>query len=140
MLYGCYIHLRRLRTIWIVQLCCVFKEDNLHVLGWSSVWFVKNFNIGMFSDTINKIDVKLWMMGLHIQLYHFITLLVTLTLFQGHSSVKQFLQKMLCSYSIKLKLCRIKKYIKKVMKIPLFFFFNFCTYLRKFFDVFLDLT
>ena len=42
-----------------MQLWCVFKEDNLHVLGWSSVWFVKNFNIGMFSDTINKIDVKL---------------------------------------------------------------------------------
>ena len=51
----------------------------------------ENSNIGIFfSDTINVIDVKFCMMVLHIELYLFITLSVTLTLFKGHSSVKQF--------------------------------------------------
>ena len=40
--------------------------------------------------TIYVIDVKLCMMVLHIEFYLFATLLVTLTLFQGHSSIKQF--------------------------------------------------
>ena len=53
-------------------------------------WLVENFNIGIFSDTINVINVKLCMMVLHIELNLFIILLVTLTLFQDHSSVKQF--------------------------------------------------
>ena len=52
--------------------------------------FVKNFNIGIFSDTVNVMNVKLYMMVLHIELYLFITLSVTLMLFQGHSNVKQF--------------------------------------------------
>ena len=57
------------------------------------------------------------MMVLHSELYLFITLSVTLTLFQGHSNVKQFVLKILCSYLIKLKLCRIVKYTKQVMNI-----------------------
>ena len=51
---------------------------------------VKNFNIEIFSDTRNVINVKLCLLILHIELYLFITLSVTLTLFQDHSSVKQF--------------------------------------------------
>ena len=35
----CLLHaLRRLRTIWIVRLRCVYKGDNLHVFGRFSVW------------------------------------------------------------------------------------------------------
>ena len=52
---------------------------------------VENFNIGNFSDTINVISVKLCMVVLHTELYLFITLSVTLTLFQGHSHVIQLL-------------------------------------------------
>ena len=38
-----------------------------------------------FSDTINIIDVKLCMIVVHID-----TISMTLILFQGHSSIKQF--------------------------------------------------
>ena len=51
----------------------------------------KNFNIAIFSDTINMINVRHCMMVSLIELYPFIPLLVTLIVFQGHSSVKQFL-------------------------------------------------
>ena len=49
---------------------------------------VKNFNIRIFSDTINVINATFCMMVLYIKLYLLITLPVTLTLFQGRSSVK----------------------------------------------------
>ena len=64
---------------------------------------VENFNFGIFLDIINVISVKLCMMVLYIEFYLFITLSVTFTLFQGHSSVKLFVLKMLCSYPVKLK-------------------------------------
>ena len=48
---------------------------------------VENLNIGIYSHTINVINVKLCMMALYIELYLVIRLSVTLTLFQGHSSV-----------------------------------------------------
>ena len=51
---------------------------------------VENFKIGIFSDIINVINVKLCMMVLLIELYLFIPLSITLTIFQGHSTVKQF--------------------------------------------------
>ena len=47
---------------------------------------VKNFNIGIYLDTINVITVKLCM----IELYLFITLSMTLTIFQDHSTVHRF--------------------------------------------------
>ena len=46
---------------------------------------VENINNGIFSDTINVINVKLCMKVLHVKLYLLITLSVTLRLFQGHS-------------------------------------------------------
>ena len=61
----------------------------MFLIGQMSV-LVKNFDIQIFSDTINIIKVKVCMMVLHIELYLLITLSVTLTLFQGHSNVKQF--------------------------------------------------
>ena len=51
---------------------------------------VENFNIGISSDTMNVINVKLFILVLYIELYLFIILSVILTLFQGHSSVKKF--------------------------------------------------
>ena len=56
-----------------------------HVSG-----LVENLNIGIFSDTINMINVKLCMMVLLIEFTLVIPLSVTLTTFQGHSIVKHF--------------------------------------------------
>ena len=65
---------------------------------------VENFNIGISTDTINVINVTLCMVVLLIELYLFIPLSVTLTIFKGHSHVKQFQLKNVCSYRVKLKL------------------------------------
>ena len=48
---------------------------------------VENFNIGIFLDAINLINVRLCMMVLLIELYLFIPHSVTLTIFQD---IKQF--------------------------------------------------
>ena len=45
--------------------------------------FVENFNIGILSDSTNVINVKLCMMVLLIELYLFIPLSVTLTIFHN---------------------------------------------------------
>ena len=50
---------------------------------------VKDFDIGIYSDTLNAISVTLFMVLL-IELYLFIPLSVILTIFQGHINVKQF--------------------------------------------------
>ena len=47
---------------------------------------VENFNIGIYSTTINVVNVKLFRMVLLIELYLIIPLSVTLTIFQGHSN------------------------------------------------------
>ena len=62
-------------------------------------------------------------MALHIQLYPFIPPLLTLTIFQGRSSVRQFQLKCLCSHPVKLKLCWIVKPVKQIRNIPLFLFY-----------------
>ena len=50
----------------------------------------KNFNIAIFLDTVNMINVKLCMMVVLVELYTFIPLSVTLIVLRGHSGVKQF--------------------------------------------------
>ena len=60
----------------------------------SSFWLdmsgcAENVTLGFFSNT-NKCDAKLGMLVQLIKLYLFIPLSVTLTIFQCHSSVKQF--------------------------------------------------
>ena len=57
-------------------------------------------------------NIKLCMIVLLIELYLFIPHSVTLALFQGHSNVKMFALKILCSDPVKFKLCKIVKYIK----------------------------
>ena len=83
----------------------VMPSDQFSVCG-------KNFNVAIFSDTLNMINVRLCMIIVLIEFYPFIPLSATLILFQDHSSVKQFQLKILCSYPVKLKLCMIGNYIK----------------------------
>ena len=66
------------------------------------------FNVANFSDTVNVTNVQICMIDQLTELY----LLLTLTIFQGQRSIKQFEMKMLCSYQIKLKIWRILKFIK----------------------------
>ena len=47
---------------------------------------VKNFD-SVFSNTINIINLRLCMMVLTVELYMFISLSVTMTIFQAHRSV-----------------------------------------------------
>ena len=49
---------------------------------------VENFNIGIYSDSINVINVKLCMTVLLIELYLFMPVEVTLTTFQCYSNVE----------------------------------------------------
>ena len=72
----------------------------------------KILNFEIFSDSINMVNVTLCVMVALIVLYPFISLSVTLIVFQGHSSVKQFELKMLYSYPIKLKVFMILDYVK----------------------------
>ena len=44
----------------------------------------------IFPETIHVMNIKLCMVVLHTELYLFITLSVILTLFEGHTSVKEF--------------------------------------------------
>ena len=54
---------------------------------------VENYNNVIFSDKINVINVKLYVMVLFIESYLFIPLSVTLAIFQGHGTVEQFHKK-----------------------------------------------
>ena len=68
----------------------------------------KNLNVAIFSDILKIINVKLCMVVVLIEHYPFIPLSVTLIVFQGHSSVKQFLLKNVFSCPIiRWKLCMI---------------------------------
>ena len=53
--------LKILCTLWFVWLCCVFKGDNMFLVGQAS-GLVENFNIGIYSDIITVINAKLCMM------------------------------------------------------------------------------
>ena len=51
------------------------------------VWHGKNFNVQIFSDNINVINVKLCMMVLLTEIDLLILLAVNVTIFQGHSGI-----------------------------------------------------
>ena len=73
------------------MICCdcgVYSREiiNIFFIGQMS-GHVKNFYIGMYSDTIN---VKFCMVVLLIEFYLFILLSVILTIFQGQSTMAQF--------------------------------------------------
>ena len=50
----------------------------------------QNFNIVIFSDTMNMMNVKLCMMVVLTELYPFTLLSMTLIVLQGHNSLTQF--------------------------------------------------
>ena len=50
----------------------------------------KNFNVAIFLDTIDIINVKLCMMVAFIEVYPFTPFSVTSIAFQGHIKIKQF--------------------------------------------------
>ena len=50
----------------------------------------KDLNVAIFSDTVSMINGKLFMIVVVIELFQFSPFSVTLILFQGHSSVRQF--------------------------------------------------
>ena len=56
--------------------------------------------------------IQLCMLIVFNELYPFIPLSVTLIVLEGHGSVEQSSLKILCSYSIRLKVCTIVEYIK----------------------------
>ena len=60
----------------------------MFLVGQVSGLIIINFRIWIFSDTLNVINVKLFMMApLSIEFYLFIPLSLTWTIFQGHSNV-----------------------------------------------------
>ena len=94
---------------------------NMFFVGQVSL-LVENFNIGIYSDIIRVINVKICAMVLLADHYLFIPLSITLITFQGHSNIKQCLLTILC-YILKLKLCRTAKSVKQIINVPLFFTF-----------------
>ena len=73
-------------TQYVVCNSGVYSREMINMLFVCQVsGLVKNFNIGII-----VINVKLCMMVLHIELYLFIPLSVTLTNFQDHRNVEQF--------------------------------------------------
>ena len=69
----------------------VYLVDIINMFLVSQVFqLVQIFYNGIFSDTVNVINVRLHMMVLFIEHDVFIPLSVTLTRFQGHINVKQF--------------------------------------------------
>ena len=50
----------------------------------------KNFNVAIFSDTVNMINVQCGTMVALTELYPFIPLSVSMVVFKGYSSVERF--------------------------------------------------
>ena len=96
-------------TIRFLRHWCVFEAGNSHAFGQSSVGLVENFNTLIFLDTINVINIKSLHDGILIELYRFMPLSVTFTIFQDHSNVEQTQLKILCFYPIELKCHRTVK-------------------------------
>ena len=92
--------------------CGVYVMISVAPAGKSVGPLWQKFNVVVFSGTASVINVKLCMMVLLIEPYLFISLSVTLTILQGHRSIKQFSQKMLCSHPIKLRHLRTGEHVK----------------------------
>ena len=76
---------------------------NVGLAGWRSVQSGKNFNVKIFLHTITLMNVKLCIVVLLIEPYLFISPTVTLTIYQGHSSFKQFETERQDSFDILIK-------------------------------------
>ena len=105
MLYCCHTHGGKKKEDYAIYDLCdsgVYSREitDMFFIGQVS-GLVRNFNIGIYSHTIDMIQVKLYMLVLLIKVSPFIPLSLTLTTFQGHSNVEQFQLKILCSYSFR---------------------------------------
>ena len=89
MLCGCYIHEKDFAQYDLFDSGVYSREITTFFLSVKSLGLLKTLTFGIYSDTVSVINVKLWMMVLLIELYLFIPLSVTFTIFQGHSNVKQ---------------------------------------------------
>ena len=89
MFYGHYIHQEDHAQYELCDTGVCSREIIYMFLVFQVSGLVQIFNVGIFADIINVINLKFCMLVLHIELYLFITLSVTFTWFQGHSSVKQ---------------------------------------------------
>ena len=63
------------------------------------------------------VNVKLCKVVLVVDLYLRVPFSVTVTISEGHHSVKQFELKVLCSCPVRLKLCMIFNYVDKIVYI-----------------------
>ena len=80
-------------------------NDPYFLLGWPlSEQHIRNLDVAIFLDIVNVINVKLCMMVLLNELQLFRPFSVTLTIFQGHSRVRECELKILFSLLIKVKL------------------------------------
>ena len=87
MLYVCYVHKKDHALYELCHVGVCSGEKIYMFLVCQVSWLVRNFNFRSFSDTIKVVIAKFCTMVLHSECYLFITLSVTLTLFQGQSSV-----------------------------------------------------
>ena len=85
-----YISKIMLSMIFVTLVCVQGKWLTCFFIGQVS-GLVENFIIGIYSDTINVlvINVKICMMALLTELYLFIPLSETFTIFHRHNNVKQ---------------------------------------------------
>ena len=75
---------------WLTCKMCVYVRISVKPAGQRVSLRGENFNVTVFFDTNNMINVKLCMMVVLIELYPFITLSVTLIAFQGQTSFREF--------------------------------------------------
>ena len=81
MLSGCYMHWKDHAQYELYNADVCLREIIYMFCSVKCVGMQKTFNIGIFSDSVKVINVKLCMMVLHIELCLFIALSVTLMLF-----------------------------------------------------------
>ena len=97
------------RTSWLVWQMWVLCNGQCWA-SWPGDWLSGMPKTDVFSWTLYKgVNVQICVLVLLIELYMFIPLSFTLTVFQGHRSVKQVLTEILCFYPVKLKLLSTSK-------------------------------
>ena len=87
-MYGCYIHSKDHAQH---DMCDsgVYLRNIIHLFLVNQVsGLVENLNTGIFSDSMNVINLELCTMVLLIELHLFTPLSLTVTIFQGHRNVK----------------------------------------------------
>ena len=76
-------------SFWLTLKMCMYVLISVRLAGRLFICG-KSVNVAIFSDAIKMDDFKICKVVVFIELYPFIPLSVTLIVFQGHSTVKQF--------------------------------------------------